>query len=372
MRLVVFGLTISSSWGNGHATLWRGLAAALAARGHSIAFFERDAPWYAPHRDLTSVPGGALHLYRAWGEVEALAARELRAADCGLVTSYCPDGVAAADLLVASPVPARVYYDMDTPVTLARARAGEPVESIGPRGLRDFDLVLSFTGGEALRELRRAFGARRVLPLYGSVDPAVHRPVAPLDAFRGDLSYLGTYAASRQAALERLFLEPARRRPDRTFVVGGSMYGSDFPWRPNVRYVNHLPPSLHPAFFCSSPLTLNVTRAPMAALGFCPSGRIFEAAACGTPVLTDPWPGLETFLEPGREILVARDADDAIAALDLGPERLARVGRAARRRVLAEHTAERRAAELLLAVELAARARAAPAPTAASIFGAEG
>jgi spore maturation protein CgeB len=354
MRIVVFGLTVSSSWGNGHATLWRGLASALARRGHQLAFFERDVPYYARHRDAWELPGGDLHLYARWEDALPLARRELAAADAALVTSYCPDGIAAAELVLGSRVAVRAFYDMDTPVTLERAGAGEEVEYIGSRGLSDFDVTLSFTGGAALVELGRAFGARRVVPLYGSVDPAVHRPTAPQPHYRADLSYLGTYAANRQSALERFLLEPARRRPDRTFVIGGAMYGPDFPWRPNVNYVRHLPPAEHPAFFCSSPLTLNITRAPMAAMGYCPSGRLFEAAACGVPCLSDAWEGLDGFFEPGRDILVARTTEDALGALDLGPERLARIGRAARDRVLAEHTSDRRAEELVAILEAAA------------------
>jgi spore maturation protein CgeB len=359
MRIVVFGLTVSTSWGNGHATLWRGLAAALARRGHRLAFFERDVPYYAPHRDLWVLPGGALHLYARWEEALPVARRELADADAAMVTSYCPDGIAAEELVLESPARARAFYDLDTPVTLERSRAGERVEYIGPRGLAAFDVVLSFTGGAALDELVRAFGARRAVPLYGSVDPSVHRPMPPQPQYRAELSYLGTYAANRQEALARLFLEPARRRPESTFVMGGAQYPADFPWRPNINYVKHLPPSEHPAFYCSSPLTLNVTRAPMAAMGYCPSGRLFEAAACGVPCLSDSWDGVETFFEPGREILLARTADDVLAALDLGPERLARIGLAARERTLAEHTAERRAEELVAILESAA---ARPAP----------
>jgi spore maturation protein CgeB len=357
MRLVVFGLTVSSSWGNGHATIWRGLARSLAGRGHHLTFFERDVPYYAAARDLTELPGGELRLYGRWEEVAPAARRAVAEGDCAIVTSYCPDGVAAADLVLASRAPVRVFYDLDTPVTLERARRGEAVEYIGPGGLGGFDLVLSFTGGAALDELSRAFGARRVVPLYGGVDPEVHRPTAAREPFRADLSYLGTWAANRQDALERLFVEPARRRPERTFVIGGSQYARDFPWRDNIRYVSHLPPADHPAFYCSSPLTVNVTRGPMAAMGYCPSGRLFEAAACGTPVLSDGWEGLATFFEPGREILVARDTEEALAALDLPREALARVGRAARERVIAQHTAERRAEELVAAIEGAGEAR---------------
>ncbi len=351
MRLVVFGLTVTSSWGNGHATLWRGLAAALARLGHRIDFFERDAPYYAAQRDLTDLPGGQIHLYASWADVLPRARLAVDEADVAMVTSSCPDGPAACRLVVESRAPARVFYDMDTPVTLERAAAGARVEYLPASGLVGFDLALSFTGGGALEALCARLGAPRALPLYGSVDPAVHHPVAGAPQYRADLSYLGTYAANRQDALERFLLEPARRLPERTFVIGGAQYDAGFPWRPNILWVRHLPPAEHPSFFCSSPLTLNVTRAPMAAMGYCPSGRLFEAAACGVPVLSDGWEGLDAFFRPGEEILVARRTEDVVAALDLGPEGLARVGRAARERVLSEHTADRRARELVAAVE---------------------
>jgi spore maturation protein CgeB len=351
VKLVVFGLTISSSWGNGHATLWRGLASALARLGLSVTFFERDLPFYAPHRDLFEVPGGELRLYREWEELLPHARGALAACDVAMVTSYCPDGAAAGELVSSSRARLKVFYDMDTPVTLERARQGSPVEYIGPRGLRDYDLVLSFTGGDALTALRDLLGARRTATLYGSVDPSVHHPVEGKDHYRSDLSYLGTYAANRQQALETLFLDPARKLPGRKFLIGGAQYPPDFPWLPNVFFVRHLPPSEHPAFYCSSRLTLNVTRAPMAAMGWCPSGRLFEAAACGTPVLSDDWEGLETFFTPGEEILVARTAAEAQEALARSPAELERIGSAARERALSDHTADRRARELLGIVE---------------------
>jgi spore maturation protein CgeB len=347
MKLVVFGLTISSSWGNGHATIWRAIGGALARRGHRLEFFERDVSWYAAHRDLLQLPGGRLHLYPTWQRVLPAAREALRDADAAMVTSYCPDGPAASALVAESGVRRTLFYDMDTPVTVEHAQAGVPVEYIGDRGLRDFDLVLSFTGGRALDALRDLFGARRTATLYGSVDPAVHHPVHSVERFRGDLSYLGTWAANRQHALERLFLEPARRMPRRRFVIAGAQYPAQFPWSENVWFFNHLPPEEHASFFCSSPLTLNVTRAPMAAMGWCPSGRLFEAAACGVPVLTDPWEGVGDFFRPGEEILVARNAEEAVDAISRSPEELARIGRAARERVLLEHTAEQRTEELL-------------------------
>jgi spore maturation protein CgeB len=351
MKLVVFGLSISSSWGNGHATLWRGLVDALTALGHEVVFFERDLPYYAEHRDLPSLPAGRLILYPEWTDVAGQAARELADADVAIVTSYCPDGIVAGELVLGSTRVARVFYDLDTPVTLTRLAAGEMVPYIGIRGLADYDLVLSYTGGAALTALRERLGARRVLPLYGSVDPRVHRPVAPIERYRADLSYLGTYAEDRQAGVLALFVEPARRRPECRFVVGGAQYPPDFPWTANLHFVRHLPPAEHPAFYSSSRLTLNVTRAPMAALGYCPSGRLFEAAACGTAIVSDVWAGLNEFFTPGDELLTASDTPDVLAAMDLNDAELARIGRAARERVLADHTSARRGAELVEILE---------------------
>ncbi|MBC6982677.1 glycosyltransferase [Caulobacter sp. 17J80-11] len=346
MKLVVFGLTISSSWGNGHATLWRGLVRALAARGCKVVFFERDVSWYAQHRDLAEPPGAELILYSDWDSVRGLAERHVRDADAAMVTSYCPDARAASDLVCERAVQA-LFYDMDTPVTLSRLEAGEAVDYLPAQGLDAFDLVLSYTGGRALTELKRRLGARRTAPLYGHVDPQTHRPTAPRERFRCALSYLGTFAGDRQATVKTLFAEPAQRRPDLRFVLGGSGYGADFPWSDNIWFMDHVAPPDHAAFFSSSALTLNATRRDMAAMGWCPSGRLFEAAACGTPVLSDAWEGLDSFFTPGREILIANDADDALAALDLGETELAKVGRRARERVLDEHTSSRRAHELL-------------------------
>jgi len=351
MKLVIFGLSVSSSWGNGHATIWRGLIRALAAAGHRVTFLERDVPYYASHRDMTELPGGRLVLYRAWHEVGSTAMAELSDADAGIVTSYCPDAVAATEAVLDSPVPLSVFYDLDTPVTLERLRSGEPVPYIGPGGLAGFDLVLSFAGGAAMDELRDVLGARRVAPLYGSVDPAIHRPVAPDPRFRADLSYLGTYAADRQGALERLFVEPARRLPDRRFLIGGAKYPDDFPWADNVWFVRHLPPEEHSAFYSSSRLTLNVTRQAMAEMGWCPSGRLFEAAACGTPVLSDIWEGLADFFLPGEEILLVSGPEDVVAAMELSDADLVRIGRRARERALADHTAAHRATELVTLLE---------------------
>ncbi len=358
MRIVVFGLAISSSWGNGHATLWRGLAKALGRRGHHVTFFERDVPYYAQNRDLHDLPGDGLVLYPEWETVKARAKREVADADVALVTSYCPDAPAAEALVLDAPRAVRLFYDLDTPVTLANLESEALPAYVGSRGFVDYDLVLSYTGGRALDALRTRLGARRVAPLYGHADPDPHRPVPAEGRFASALSYLGTYAADRQRALEALFIEPARARPKSRFMIGGTQYPKDFPWTDNIFFARHLPPSEHPAFFCSGRMTLNVTRAAMATLGYCPSGRLFEAAACGTAILSDDWEGLDTFFIPGQEILIAGSTADSIAALDRSDAEVERVARAGRERVLAQHTSAHRAADFEAAVEVA---RTAPA-----------
>jgi spore maturation protein CgeB len=354
MRITIFGLAVSSTWGNGHGALWRALIAALSRDGHEVTFFERDVPYYAMNRDLTALPDGSkLVLYRDWADALPAARRAIGASDATIVTSYCPDARAADALLSMSAGGMRIFYDLDTPVTLARLDAGEQVDYVPEHGLGAYDLVLSYTGGPALDALRDRLGARRALPLYGSVDPATHRPRPPAPQYRAALSYLGTYAADRQAALEALFVEPARRRPDGRFVIAGAQYPDDFPWTRNIHFVRHLPPGEHGAFYGASRLTLNVTRAAMARMGWCPSGRLFEAAACGAPMLSDAWDGLDAFFTPGEEILVAHDTEDALAALDRSDAELAAIARRARDRALGEHSAERRARALVDMIETA-------------------
>jgi spore maturation protein CgeB len=344
MKLVIFGLAVSSSWGNGHAVLWRALIRAFGARGHYTVFFERNVPYYAQNRDLTVLEGGRLVLYDDWQEVLPEAKRELAGADAGMVTSYCPDALAAAELVLASPT-LHLFYDLDTPVTLSQLAAGCAVTYIGPDGLAPFDLVLSYTGGAALSELRSRLGAKKVAPLYGSVDPDHYHPAAP-EGQRAALSYLGTYAADRQVALATLFVEPARRRPRDRFILGGAQYPADFPWAANVFFWRHVSAEEHPKFYASARLTLNVTRQAMAQFGWCPSGRLFEAAACGTPIVSDWWEGLDQFFAPGREIIVVRSTEDVLTVLERSDAELAEIGAAARDRALSWHTAARRAHEL--------------------------
>jgi spore maturation protein CgeB len=347
MHLVIFGLTISSSWGNGHATLWRSLVKAMLRRGHTVSFYEHDVPYYARDRDLHALPeGGKLRLYAALEEVRDEAKRDLDDADLALCTSFCPDGAAACELILESRAGIKAFYDLDTPVTLAGLHSGGEIAYMPSRGLGDFDLVLSYTGGRALDELKSRLGARMVAPLYGSVDPENHRPVPMREEFRSTLSYLGTYAEDRQEALTRLFLAPAGRLPGETFLIGGALYPEGQSWPENVALLRHVPPPDHPAFFCSSRATLNVTRGVMAKYGYCPSGRLFEAAACGVPLLSDEWEGLDSFFALGTEMLPVSSANEVVNALSLSDRELRSIADAARERTLAEHTGACRVQEL--------------------------
>ena len=357
MNLVVFGLSVSSAWGNGHATLLRGLFRALHARGHQVHFFEKDVPYYAAHRDAPSLPYAHLHIYQNWNSVADEARQMLRCADVGIVTSYCPDGAAACRLILDSHLPRSVFYDMDTPVTLERLARGEQIGYLPEEGLAGFDLVLSYTGGSTLDGLQQKLNARHVAALYGWVDPAIHSRQPVHRDFASDLAYLGTYASDRQAALEALLIAPARTLPQRQFIVAGALFPDRASWPANIQLFEHIAPPDHGRFYSSSPLMLNVTRASMAQNGFCPSGRLFESAACGTAVLSDWWEGLDTFFSPGEEILVAQSMEQAIQALSRDVRELQTIGERARERALDCHTAAARAERLLALIESPAEGR---------------
>lgn len=361
MKIVVFGLSISSAWGNGHATLLRGLFRALHAQGHEVHFFEKDVPYYAQHRDASSFPFAHLHLYADWKDIRTLAQREVRGADLGMITSYCPDAVAASELLLDAGLWRTVFYDMDTPVTFAHLDKGEHVPYLPPSGYSDFDLVLSYTGGPALDRLKSDLGARAAAPLYGWVDEDQYSPAATTPDFRADLSYLGTYSADRQPALDTFLITPASRLPAKGFIIAGAMYPDRGSWPSNIRHFEHIAPPQHPAFYSSSQITLNITRGSMARMGFCPSGRLFEATACGTALISDWWEGLDTFFEPGVEIIVIRNTDDVIRTLDQPASELARIAARGRERTVACHTASIRAQEFTRLIETCS---ATPEPVA--------
>ncbi len=342
MRFVFLGLSLSSSWGNGHATTYRALLRALAARGHDILFLEREQPWYAEHRDLKAPDFCTLRFYDDLVELDAWR-REIEAADALIVGSYVPDGVALIDRLRRRVGGLFCFYDIDTPVTMqALASGGAPY--LAARQPPFFDLYLSFTGGPTLRVLEREYGARMARALYCAVDPESHFP--HLAERRWDLGYLGTYSEDRQPSVERLLIEPARRRPDLRCVVAGPLYPNSVDWPDNVERIPHLGPGEHAAFYAAQAWTLNVTRADMRRHGYSPSVRLFEASACATPIISDDWRGLDTLFVPGREVVIAYDTADVLAALAMPELRRAAIGKGAQARTLARHTAERRAQEL--------------------------
>ncbi|HEX8231956.1 MAG TPA: glycosyltransferase [Caulobacteraceae bacterium] len=344
MRLVVLGLSLSSSWGNGHATTYRALLKAFAARGHDILFLERDVPWYrGEHRDLPNPDFCELQFYDSLADLEGFQG-EVEAADAVIVGSYVPEGVEVgrwAQRTASGPV---AFYDIDTPVTLAKLERGD-FEYLSPEIIPGYDVYLSFTGGPTLLRLEQQYGSPAARPLYCSVDAGAYRPLEI--PRRWDLSYLGTYSDDRQPTLERLLIEPARRLPHLKFCVAGPQYPDGIDWPTNVERLEHVPPADHPAFYAASRYTLNVTRRDMIAAGYSPSVRLFEAAACACPIISDIWEGIETLFEPGREIVLA-EASDAVTELlrDTDEARRNALAQGARRRVLAGHTAAHRAEEL--------------------------
>jgi spore maturation protein CgeB len=339
MKLVVLGLSLSSSWGNGHATTYRALLAAFAERGHDILFLERDMAWYREHRDLTDPPYCRLAFYSDLDGLRHWSA-EIASADAVIVGSYVPEGIIVGRFVQDVAEGVTAFYDIDTPVTLAQLDRGA-CDYLSPELIAGYDLYLSFTGGPTLRFIEHRYGSPAARALYCSVDPHAY-PVIDMPK-RWDLSYLGTYSDDRQPTLEQLLIEPARQRPDLRFAVAGAQYPATIDWPANVDRIDHLPPAEHAAFYNSSRFTLNVTRAAMIKAGWSPSVRLFEAAATGTPIISDVWPGIGVLFEPEREIILAERSDRVVRALD---QDLREVGRAARARILQSHTAAHRAAEL--------------------------
>jgi spore maturation protein CgeB len=343
MKINVFGLSITSSWGNGHATTYRALVRALAARGHRLVFYERRASWYADNCDLPNPPYCRMVLYDSVAELASRADPDLCTADVSIVGSYVPEGIAVGDLVLRAASGLVAFYDIDTPVTLARL-SSEGTEYIAARQIPRYHLYLSFTGGPTLEALQRTYGSPMARPLYCSVDPELYFPEPT--PVRWDLGYLGTYSADRQLALDRLLLRVARTWPSARAVVAGAQYPDSIAWPANVDRIVHLAPAGHRGFYNSLRYTVNVTRADMLKAGYSPSVRLFEAAACGTPIISDAWRGLEEFFRPGKEILLASTAGETLAHLRrLGEEGRRTIAAAARERVLTAHTAGHRAVE---------------------------
>jgi spore maturation protein CgeB len=350
-RLLFLGLTITSSWGNGHATTYRALVKALARRGHAITFLERDVPWYSDHRDFARSPFCRILLYRSFDELKKFASL-VRDADAVIIGSYVPEGIRVADWVTSTAKGTTAFYDIDTPITLRAMQQGN-CDYLNTALLPEFDVYFSFTGGPVLEHLH-ALGTPRPVPLYCSVDPESH---APLNVpKKWELGYIGTYAADRQPALESMLFQVARAMPAQSFAVAGPQYPDATDWPENVEHTPHLGPDDHSAFYCAQEFTLNLTRGDMRALGYSPSVRLFEAAACGVPIISDLWPGIETIFVPGKEILLASSAEQVIRHLVTVREVERRaIAAAARERVMKSHTAERRALELETAIKAAAR-----------------
>jgi spore maturation protein CgeB len=343
VNYLFIGLSITSSWGNGHATTYRGLIRELSRRGHTVTFLERDVSWYREHRDLPNPPFGRTILYESVEQLRARHAPLIRAADAVIVGSYVPDGIAVAEFVLQLARGVTAFYDIDTPVTLAGLEEGG-ISYLNRKLVPRFDLYLSFTGGPTLDRLEQAFGARRARALYCSVDPELYYPDPQPMGF--SLGYLGTYSDDRQPVVEELLFRPARALSTRSFIIAGAQYPDGLRWPENVCHLSHVPPSQHRSFYCAQRFTLNVTRREMVRAGYSPSVRLFEAAACGTPIISDRWQGLSTFFADG-EILTATNHAEVEAYLrDLSDRECQRIAAAARARVLREHSAAQRAAEL--------------------------
>jgi spore maturation protein CgeB len=344
LNIAILGLSITSSWGNGHATTFRGLVRELNKKGHKITFLERDVPWYASNRDLPQPPFCQTVLYSSVDELKESYGEIIRSADLVIVGSYVPEGVAVGRLVTSLTGGVTAFYDIDTPVTLAKLERGD-FEYLHPDQISEYDLYLSFTGGPTLQRIERQFGSPMARAFYCSFDPELYFPQP--QASQWDLGYLGTYSDDRQPPLQALMLDAANQYGSGRFVVAGPQYPAAIQWPPNVERIEHLPPAEHRRFYNSQRFTLNITRADMINAGYSPSVRLFEAAACGTPIISDYWDGIDSIFEIGTEILITRSAADTLRFLtELPEEERKQIGERARQKVMSLHTAEHRATEL--------------------------
>ena len=343
LRVVVIGLSLSSSWGNGHATTYRSLLGAFAKRGHEVLFLEQDQRWYADHRDLAEPDFCRLCFYSDLQGLKAFG-NAILDADAVVIGSYVAHGETIGRWLQGIRRGITAFYDIDTPITLAKLARGE-CDYLSPDLIPFYDPYFSFSGGPVLDILEGRYGAPAARALYCTADETLHKPLPLKPCF--DLGYLGTYSADRQAALERLLIEPARRASDLRFVVAGPQFPDDISWPPNVTRFAHVGPADHSAFYASCRFTLNITRADMARVGFSPSVRLFEAAACGGAIISDRWPGIDTLFKPGQEIMLADKSEDVLRILrSLSEEDRRALGEGARRQLLRAHRASHRAEEL--------------------------
>jgi spore maturation protein CgeB len=347
MKIAFYGSSLLSSYWNGAATYYRGLLRELAARGYDVTFYEPDAFDRQSHRDIDPPDWAKVVVYPATEAAARQAVAHAAEADVvvkasgvGVFDDLLLEGVIAA----AAPQAVKIFWDVDAPATLAELRA-DPAHPMH-RALKRLDLVLTYGGGPPVVSAYEALGARLCRPIYNALDASTHHPVATEPRFEGDLNFLANRLPDREARVERFFLEPAARLPERRFLIGGNGW-DDKAMPPNVRRIGHVGTAEHNAFNCSPLAVLNVARDSMADVGFSPATRVFEAAGAGACLITDAWEGIELFLTPDEEVLVARDGQDVAEHLaNLIPERARAIGEAARQRILSEHTYARRAAEV--------------------------
>lgn len=344
LDIIIIGLSLSSSWGNGHATTYRSLIKGLHGEGHEVTFLEQEVEWYASNRDITSSPHCSLHFYDNLDDLKKKFREKIRFADVVIIGSYVQEGVQVSEFVLRNAEGIVAFYDIDTPITLTKLNMND-YEYIHPDQIPEFDIYLSFSGGEVLNILERDFKATLAKPLYCSVDTDLY--YSEVKEKNWQLGYLGTYSMDRQPTLDKLLVEPAKRLTNHDFVVTGPKYPVDIEWPPNVERMAHLPPTEHRDFYNRQHFTLNVTRDAMIKTGFSPSVRLFEAAACGTPIISDSWEGLDAFFEPGKEILVAESADDVVRYLQYSVNEMERISNLAKERVLKNHTSHQRARELV-------------------------
>jgi spore maturation protein CgeB len=341
LKIVVFGLSMTSSWGNGHAVTYRALIKALASRGHDVTFLERDVPWYRSSRDLVEAEYCRIELYKELREIPVRFGALVAEADLVILGSFVPDGAIIGDWITSKAAGVTAFYDIDTPVTLAALNNGG-IDYLTPSLIPRFNLYLSFTGGPTLELIEQLYGSPCARPLFCTADTDLH---APRDLPKDwQLGYIGTYSPDRQPALERLLIEPARQLSEARFVVAGAQFPDNLKWPDNVSRREHCAPQDHPDFYSRQKYTLNVTRADMVSAGYSASVRLFEAAACGTPIISDRWPGLDKFFLPGREILTAGSSAEITQILNgVSDERRRDIAAAARKRFLEHHTPAHRA-----------------------------
>lgn len=344
LSITILGLSITSSWGNGHATTFRSIVKGLAKQGHRVTFLERDMPWYANQRDLINYPYCDIHLYNSFEELKTKYKGEVENADCVIVGSFVPEGIRVGQWVQQTTQGVAAFYDIDTPVTLAKIK-NNSCEYLSTDLIPGYDLYLSFTGGPLLTYLHEQLGSPKPEPFYCSFDPDLYYPQS--SGFKWDLGYMGTYSDDRQPTLQKLLIEPAAATPHKRFIVAGPQYPEHIRWPSNVFRLEHLPPDQHLMFYNSQKFTLNVTRNDMKVWGYSPSVRLFEAAGCATPIISDYWEGLDTFFTPGEDIIIASTPAEVEHIINTMSEpQRKNIAVNAYIKVLSNHTAMHRALQL--------------------------